>query len=213
LNFAKDDIIKSGEIIVCEGYTDVIAFFTAGLPRAVATCGTALGEDHFKLMRNFATRIVLAYDADSAGQSAAASVYQWESQHEVDVFVAKLPKGTDPAELAQRDPAALKSPSRTRCRFCDFVSTVFSKAQTSKRPKVACARAKQRCRSWPSIPMIWCEIFTFRTWSGAWASTRTSCAPACARSRRNPRERSGARDRQRAAARAPPTFIDAPSGA
>jgi DNA primase len=108
LNFAKDDIIKSGEIIVCEGYTDVIAFFTAGMPRAVATCGTALGEDHFRLMRNFARRIVLAYDADAAGQSAAASVYQWERQHEVDVAVAKLPRGTDPAELAQKDPAALR---------------------------------------------------------------------------------------------------------
>jgi len=91
MEFAKDDIIKSGEIIVCEGYTDVIAFFTAGMPRAVATCGTALGEEHFRLMRNFAKRIVLAYDADAAGQSAAASVYQWERQHEVDVAVAKLP--------------------------------------------------------------------------------------------------------------------------
>ena len=107
LNWAKDDIIRSGEIIVCEGYTDVIAFFQAGMPRAVATCGTALGEEHFRTMRNFAKRIVLAYDADAAGQSAAASVYQWEKQHEVDVFVAKLPRGMDPAELAQRDPAAL----------------------------------------------------------------------------------------------------------
>ncbi len=108
LNFAKDDIIKSGEIIVCEGYTDVIAFFAAGLPRAVATCGTALGEEHFHIMRNFAKRIVLAYDADAAGQSAAASVYQWERQHDVDVAVARLPKGMDPAELAQRDPEALR---------------------------------------------------------------------------------------------------------
>jgi DNA primase len=120
LNFAKDDIIKSGEIIVCEGYTDVIAFFTAGMPRAVATCGTALGEDHFKIMRNFATRIVLAYDADSAGQSAAASVYRWESQHEVDVFVAKLPKGTDPAELAQRDPTALQESIKDAVPFLRF---------------------------------------------------------------------------------------------
>ena len=107
LNWAKDDIIRSGEIIVCEGYTDVIACFQAGLPRAVATCGTALGEDHFRIMRNFAKRIVLAYDADAAGQGAAASVYQWERKHEVDVFVAALPAGSDPAELAQRDPAAL----------------------------------------------------------------------------------------------------------
>ena len=120
LNWAKDDIIRSGEIIVCEGYTDVIAFFTAGLPRAVATCGTALGEDHFRMMRNFAKRIVLAYDADQAGQSAAASVYQWERQHEVDVAVARLPKGSDPAELAQRDPEALRQAVANAVPFLQF---------------------------------------------------------------------------------------------
>ncbi|MGA7834191.1 MAG: DNA primase [Acidimicrobiales bacterium] len=120
LNFAKTDVIKSGEIIVCEGYTDVIAFFTAGMPRAVATCGTALGEEHFRLMRNFAKRIVLAYDADAAGQSAAASVYQWERQHEVDVAVARLPKGTDPAELAQRDPEALRQAITNAVPFLRF---------------------------------------------------------------------------------------------
>jgi len=120
LNWAKDDIIKSGEIIVCEGYTDVIAFFSAGMPRAVATCGTALGEEHFRTMRNFAKRIVLAYDADQAGQSAAASVYQWERQHEVDVAVAKLPKGSDPAELAQRDPEALRQAVATAVPFLQF---------------------------------------------------------------------------------------------
>ncbi len=120
LNFAKEDIIKSGEIIVCEGYTDVIAFFSAGLPRAVATCGTALGEEHFRLMRNFAKRIVLAYDADAAGQSAAASVYQWERQHEVDVAVARLPKGSDPAELAQRDPDALRAAITGALPFLKF---------------------------------------------------------------------------------------------
>jgi DNA primase len=120
LNWAKDDIIKSGEIIVCEGYTDVIAFFAAGMPRAVATCGTALGEDHFRMMRNFAKRIVLAYDADQAGQSAAASVYQWERQHEVDVAVARLPKGSDPAELAQRDPGALRQAVADAVPFLQF---------------------------------------------------------------------------------------------
>jgi len=120
LNWAKDDIIRSGEIIVCEGYTDVIAFFAAGMPRAVATCGTALGEEHFRTMRNFATRIVLAYDADKAGQSAAASVYQWERQHEVDVFVARLPVGSDPAELAQKDPEALREAITTAVPFLQF---------------------------------------------------------------------------------------------
>jgi DNA primase len=120
LNLAKDDIIRSGEIIVCEGYTDVIAFFKAEMPRAVATCGTALSEEHFQTLRNFAKRIVLAYDADSAGQSAAASVYQWEKKHEVDVFVARLPQGMDPAELAQRDPAALRGAIDNAMPFLQF---------------------------------------------------------------------------------------------
>jgi DNA primase len=120
LNFAKDDIIKSDEIIVCEGYTDVIAFFTAGMPRAVATCGTALGEEHFRMMSNFSKRIVLAYDADTAGKSAAASVYQWERQNEVDVYVASLPNGSDPADLAQSDPEELRRVIREAVPFLRY---------------------------------------------------------------------------------------------
>jgi DNA primase len=73
----------------------------------VATCGTALAEEHFTLLRNFGRRIVLAYDADGAGQSATSRVYEWERRHEVDVVVADLPKGSDPGDLARSDPAAL----------------------------------------------------------------------------------------------------------
>jgi DNA primase len=120
LNWAKKDVIKTNEIVVCEGYTDVIAFFRAGVPRAVATCGTALAEDHFRVMRNFAKRIVLAYDADAAGQSAAASVYQWERTHEVEVAVCKLPAGTDPAELARSDPHALVTAVKGAVPFLQF---------------------------------------------------------------------------------------------
>jgi DNA primase len=109
LNWAKHDVIETGEVIVCEGYTDVIAFFLAGLPRAVATCGTALGEDHFRLLRNFARRVVLAYDADAAGQEGAGRVYEWERHHEVDVAVAALPLGADPADLARNNPDALRA--------------------------------------------------------------------------------------------------------
>jgi DNA primase len=109
LNWAKKDVIDSGEVIVCEGYTDVIAFFQIGLPRAVATCGTALGEEHFRLLRNFAKRVVLAYDADAAGQAGAGRVYEWERRHEVELQVADLPAGTDPADLARRDPDALRA--------------------------------------------------------------------------------------------------------
>jgi DNA primase len=108
LNWAKAEVVESGEAIVCEGYTDVIALFGIGLRRAVATCGTALGEDHFQMLRRFARRVVLAYDADTAGQTAADRVYEWERRHEVDVAVADLPSGADPAELARTDPDALR---------------------------------------------------------------------------------------------------------
>ena len=107
LHWAKADIVRADEAIVCEGYTDVIGFAKAGVPRAVATCGTALTEDHFRLLRSFARRVVLAFDADAAGQNAAARVYAWERAYDLDVAVAVMPGGADPADLAQSDPAAL----------------------------------------------------------------------------------------------------------
>ncbi len=129
LNWAKQDVIASGEVVVCEGYTDVIGCFTAGVPRAVATCGTALAEEHFKLLRNFAPRIVLAYDADSAGQSAISRVYEWERQHEVNVVVAALPPGSDPGELARTDPDALRQAVTDARPFLQFrVDRVFAAA-------------------------------------------------------------------------------------
>ncbi|MDP9071666.1 MAG: DNA primase [Actinomycetota bacterium] len=109
LNWAKAEVVSTGEVIVCEGYTDVIGFFGAGLPRAVATCGTALADEHFRTLKNFARRIVLAYDADAAGQAAAERFYEWERRYEVDIAVAALPPGADPGDVARSDPAALKA--------------------------------------------------------------------------------------------------------
>jgi len=108
LNWAKAEVARADEVIVCEGYTDVIGFFAAGVPRAVATCGTALADDHFRLLKNFARRIVLAYDADAAGQAAAERFYEWERHYDLDVAVAGLPAGADPGQLAERDPEALR---------------------------------------------------------------------------------------------------------
>ena len=120
LNWAKADIIKTGEVVVCEGYTDVIGFFEAGVERAVATCGTALADEHFRLLRNFAKRVVLAFDADGAGQSAAGRFYEWERRHEVDVAVADLPPGADPADLARSDPEALRAAIEGAKPFLQF---------------------------------------------------------------------------------------------
>jgi DNA primase len=107
LNWAKAQVVAADEVIVCEGYTDVIGFFRAGVPRAVATCGTALTEDHVRTLKRFAKRVVLAFDADAAGQGAAERFYEWERKYEVSVAVAQFPAGSDPADLASRDPEAL----------------------------------------------------------------------------------------------------------
>ena len=120
LNWAKQGIIAEGEVVVCEGYTDVIGCFESGVPRAVATCGTALAEEHFSLLRNFGKRIVLAYDADSAGQNAASRVYEWERKHEVDVVVADLPGGSDPGDLARSDPEGLARAVKEARPFLQF---------------------------------------------------------------------------------------------
>ncbi len=107
LNWAKADIVNQNQVIVCEGYTDVIGFHRAGLPRAVATCGTAFTEEHVRLLKKYATKVVLAFDADTAGQGAAERFYEWEEKYQVEVSVASFPKGKDPGELAQVDPGAL----------------------------------------------------------------------------------------------------------
>jgi DNA primase len=120
LNWAKKGVIEQGEVVVCEGYTDVIGTFQAGVPCAVATCGTALAEEHFTLLRNFAKRIVLAYDADAAGQSATSRVYEWERKHEVDVVVADLPGGSDPGDLARTDPSGLARAIKEARPFLQF---------------------------------------------------------------------------------------------
>jgi DNA primase len=120
LNWAKADVVNADEVVVCEGYTDVIGFAAAGVPRAVATCGTALTIDHLRTLQKFARRIVLAFDADAAGQDAAARFYQWERDLDLDIAVAALPVGVDPGDLAQSDPKALQAAVADAVPFLGF---------------------------------------------------------------------------------------------
>jgi DNA primase len=86
----------------------------------VATCGTALTEEHVRLLKRYASKVVLAFDADAAGQGAAARFYEWEQAHAVEVAVAKLPPGRDPGDLAQSDPAALEAAVSGATPFLGF---------------------------------------------------------------------------------------------
>ncbi|KAA3635039.1 MAG: DNA primase [Armatimonadetes bacterium] len=99
LNWAKSEVVRRGESVVVEGYTDVIAMHMAGLPIAVATCGTALVEGHLDLLRRFSERVVLAFDADEAGAGAALRGFERSVPGDLDLRVAMLPDGKDPADV------------------------------------------------------------------------------------------------------------------
>jgi len=120
LNFAKAEIVAQGEVVICEGYTDVMAFSLAGVPMAVATCGTALADDHFLTLKNLARKVTLAYDADAAGQAAAERCYQWEQRFEVQFQVADLPAGRDPADVWKDDPQGLVRAVKGSMPFLEF---------------------------------------------------------------------------------------------
>ena len=120
MNWAKGNVVKEDRVIVCEGYTDVIGFHRSGLATAVATCGTALTEDHVKLMKRYARNVVLAFDADAAGQGATDKFYAWEKKYDISVSVAQFPAGKDPGELASSDPAALASAINEAMPFLGF---------------------------------------------------------------------------------------------
>jgi DNA primase len=133
LDRAKSAIVRDGTAVICEGYTDVIGFRRAGVPLAVATCGTALTDDHVALLHRFAARrLVLAFDADGAGQAAAERFYQWERQHDLEVAVADLPAGQDPADVAQTDPDRLVAAVDKATPFLRFrLDRVFATADFS----------------------------------------------------------------------------------
>jgi DNA primase len=120
LNWAKGEIVGRGEVVICEGYTDVMAFALAGAPNAVATCGTALADDHFQILKNLARKVVLAYDSDAAGQGAAEKWYAWEQRYEIQVDVADLPAGRDPADVWHDDPEALLRAIERAAPFLQF---------------------------------------------------------------------------------------------
>src|SRR6266540_3159712 len=123
LNWAKAPIVQAGFAVVVEGYTDVIACHRAGVPQAVATCGTALRADHFKLLSRFTERVILAFDADTAGSKAAErGIGELVAAPEASLsaHVLTMPPGLDPADfVGQRGGDAFrellaKAPPRSR---------------------------------------------------------------------------------------------------
>jgi len=103
LHRARTAIARGGEVFVVEGYTDVIGFSQAGIENTVATCGTALGEGHFRQLARFTQRAVMAFDSDEAGARAAERAAEFQERFpSVQTVVMIMPEGLDPAEFVAK---------------------------------------------------------------------------------------------------------------
>ena len=109
LDAAKKEIAKKRQAVIVEGYTDVMAAQLAGITTAVATCGTAFGADHIRILRrllmdddSFRGEVIFTFDGDAAGQKAALRAFSEDQKFVTQTFVAVEPDGLDPCELRQQ---------------------------------------------------------------------------------------------------------------
>lgn len=128
LDLAKRDISKSRRVVVVEGYTDVMACHLAGVTTAIATCGTAFGVDHIKVLRRVlgddsgVGEVVFTFDGDAAGQQAAMRAFAEEQRFAAQTFVAVAPDGLDPCDLRlARGDGAVRALVDSRTPMFDFV--------------------------------------------------------------------------------------------
>jgi DNA primase len=124
VDMAKRDIAKQGRAVIVEGYTDVMACHLAGVTTAVATCGTAFGNDHISVLRRllldtdtYGGEIIFTFDGDAAGQKAALRAFADDQRFVGQTFIAVSPDNMDPCELrlakgdlAVRDLVASREP-------------------------------------------------------------------------------------------------------
>ncbi|MBO0981139.1 DNA primase [Microbacterium sp. SD291] len=129
LDLAKRDISRGDprRVVVVEGYTDVMACHLAGLTTAIATCGTAFGTDHIKVLRrvmgddNASGEVVFTFDGDEAGQKAALRAFTEDDRFNAQTFVAVAPDGLDPCDLRlQRGDAAVRGLMEAKVPMFEF---------------------------------------------------------------------------------------------
>ncbi|MET9448673.1 DNA primase [Streptomyces cinerochromogenes] len=104
IDLAKKEIAKSSRAVVVEGYTDVMACHLAGVTTAIATCGTAFGGEHIKILRrllmdNGSARVIFTFDGDAAGQKAALRAFEDDQKFAAETYIAIAPDGMDPCDL------------------------------------------------------------------------------------------------------------------
>ena len=129
LDLAKRDIAREQRAVVVEGYTDVMACHLAGVGTAIATCGTAFGDEHIRALRRVLVdsgdspgEVVFTFDGDEAGQKAALRAFADDQKFVSQTFVAVEPSGLDPCDLRlKRGDAAVRELVERRVRLFEFV--------------------------------------------------------------------------------------------
>jgi DNA primase len=129
VDLARRDIARSSQAVVVEGYTDVMACHLAGVPTAVATCGTAFGPDHTRILRRllldhdeFRGEVIFTFDGDEAGQRAALRAFEGDREFGGQTYVAVEPDGLDPCDLRlQKGDAAVRELVARRVPLYRFV--------------------------------------------------------------------------------------------
>lgn len=129
IDLARRDMARSSQAVVVEGYTDVMACHLAGVPTAVATCGTSFGDDHARVLRRFLHdheefrgEVIFTFDGDAAGQKAALRAFGGDQNFVSQTYVAVEPGGLDPCELRiQQGDAAVRELIARRVPLYRFV--------------------------------------------------------------------------------------------
>ncbi|MFC3966194.1 DNA primase [Nocardia jiangsuensis] len=129
LDLAKREIAKGHQAVVVEGYTDVMAMHLAGVKTAVASCGTAFGDDHMAILRRLLMddnfwrgEIIYTFDGDAAGQAAAVKAFSGDQKVAGQTYIAVAPDGQDPCDLRQHSgDAALRDLVARRTPLYEFV--------------------------------------------------------------------------------------------
>ncbi|MFI5005267.1 MAG: DNA primase, partial [Solirubrobacterales bacterium] len=120
-DLARAHAARAGRVILCEGYTDVIAMHQAGMPNTVGLMGTALTAEQVGEIARMASTVLLALDADTAGQEAMLRASQLAARRRLELRVVSLPGGMDPAELIQREgPEAIAAAVEESVPFVRF---------------------------------------------------------------------------------------------
>lgn len=121
LNLAKDEIRQKGSAILVEGNVDVISLYQAGIKNVVSPCGTAFTQNQARLLARYAEKVLLFFDADSAGQSATFRSVDLLFSEGLEVFVVSLKQGEDPDSFVQKfGPDAVTEQIQKAKSFIDF---------------------------------------------------------------------------------------------